>query len=313
MQNAIQSRVEKPLLSSQFPLLGVPRQGKVRDIYDLGQFLLLVATDRISAFDVVLPDGIPGKGYVLTQLSRFWFDWFSGRGISHHFVTDDVDRFPENCRPYRALLAGRSLLVRKAAPLPVECIVRGYMAGSGWKEYRKTGAIAGEVLPPGLRSSSRLPTPIFTPSTKAPVGEHDQAISFHEMESLCGVALARTVRDISLSIYQDASAHAESVGLVIADTKMEFGLDPETGAPMVIDELLTPDSSRFWPEATPDRPQVSFDKQFVRDYLLLHWDGTGPPPPLPAEIIQQTSQKYFEALERLTGMAPGVHPCPSPR
>jgi phosphoribosylaminoimidazole-succinocarboxamide synthase len=320
---AIPTPTDLPLLSSDLPLLGTPRRGKVRDIYDLGDTLLLVATDRISAFDVILPNGIPDKGYVLTQLSLFWFQWLSARGIPHHLLTSDVEKFPEACQPYRNVLAGRSMWVRKVAPLPVECIVRGYLAGSGWKEYAETGTIAGQRMPTGLCSGSRLPGPIFTPSTKADQGAHDQNISFDAMQALCGAKVATAARDLSLAIYQGASAHTESRGLILADTKMEFGLDPETNTLMVIDELLTPDSSRFWPMASEgdhcsqppqgSQPQVSFDKQFVRDYLLSrNWNGTPPPPPLPDEIIQKTRQKYFEALQRLTG-TPDLPSCPNPR
>ncbi|MFY9269617.1 MAG: phosphoribosylaminoimidazolesuccinocarboxamide synthase [Candidatus Manganitrophaceae bacterium] len=297
------------LLESNFPGLGTPRRGKVRDIYDLGETFLFVATDRISAFDVILPEGIPGKGYVLTQLSLHWFDFFAKKGdsVPNHFLTADFDRFPEQCRPYRGVLEGRSMLVRKAEPLPVECVVRGYLSGSGWKEYLKTGAICGEKLPLGLVESARLLEPIFTPSTKAPIGIHDVNISFAEMNSGIGAALAEEVRAASLRIYRQAAAYAEARGIIIADTKMEFGIDPQTKRPILIDELLTPDSSRFWPidTYTPGKAQPSFDKQYVRDYLLsVQWDGTPPPPHLPPSVIEQTSRKYFEALDRLTKPVP---------
>ncbi len=293
------------LLESHLPGLGEPTRGKVRDIYDLGDAFLFVATDRISAFDVVLPEGIPGKGYVLTQFSLYWFDWFSKKedSIQNHVLTAAFDRFPVKCKPYREVLEGRSMLVRKAEPLPVECIVRGYLSGSGWKEYQKTGTVCGERLPAGLLESARLPEPIFTPSTKAPMGTHDINISFEEMKLKVGAALAEEVRAASLNIYKKAAARAEECGIIIADTKMEFGLDPQTKRPILIDELLTPDSSRFWPidAYAPGKGQPSFDKQYVRDYLLsIRWNGTPPPPHLPAPVVEQTSRKYFEALERLT-------------
>ncbi len=296
------------LLESQFSRLGVPKRGKVRDIYDLGDTLLLVATDRISAFDAILPDGIPGKGYVLTQLSLFWFEWLSKMmdGVPHHLLTADINCFPEQCLPYREILDGRSMVVRKAKPLPVECIVRGYISGSGWKAYREGGAIAGEKLPEKLVESSRLPDPIFTPSTKGEIGVHDITISFNEMTAIVEKSLSEEIREICIRIYKKASCLAEEKGIIIADTKMEFGLDPATGSLMLIDELLTPDSSRFWPLAAyaPGRGQPSFDKQYVRDYLLsIKWEGKGPAPHLPQAVIEQTSHRYFEALERLTGVA----------
>jgi len=281
------------------------KRGKVRDIYDLGDCLLIVATDRISAFDVILPDGIPGKGYVLTQLSLFWFRWLDRQKdkIDHHLITDDFNIFPASLHPYRQILEGRSMLVKKVAPLPVESIVRGYLAGSGWKEYQHSGSICGQRLSHGLLDSSRLPEPIFTPSTKGEIGEHDINITFDEMKKRVGV-FSEEVREKSLSIYKQAAAFAEERGIIIADTKMEFGVDPRTNRLLLIDELLTPDSSRFWPKNNyqPGKSQISFDKQYVRDYLLsINWNGnTLPPPALPQPVIQQTSQKYFEALERLT-------------
>ncbi|MBI3802565.1 MAG: phosphoribosylaminoimidazolesuccinocarboxamide synthase [Nitrospirae bacterium] len=293
------------LLQSDLSGLGTPVRGKVRDIYDLGDSFLFVASDRISAFDVVLPEGIPGKGYVLTQLSLHWFNHFAkmGDSVPNHVITADFDRFPKQCQPHRDVLEGRSMLVRKAEPLPVECIVRGYLSGSGWKEYQKSGTVCGEKLPAGLVESARLPEPIFTPSTKAPMGTHDINIPFDEMKSKVGAALAEEVRTASLNIYKKAAAHAEARGIIIADTKMEFGLDPKTKRPILIDELLTPDSSRFWPMDTyqPGTGQPSFDKQYVRDYLLsIHWNGNPPPPHLPPSVVEQTSQKYEEALDRLT-------------
>lgn len=286
-------------------MIGVPKKGKVRDIYDLGEFLLFVATDRISAFDVILPEGIPGKGYVLTQLSRAWFEWFSQMPDAppNHYVTADFNRFPERCRPYREILEGRSMLVRKAQHLPVECIVRGYLSGSGWKEYLQTGSVSGVPLPAGLAESDRLPEPIFTPSTKAPIGTHDLNISFEEMKSLVGESTAEEVRKAGLFIYRKAAERAEGRGIIIADTKMEFGIDPEAGRPILIDELLTPDSSRFWPRTAyaPGKAQPSFDKQYVRDYLLsMNWNGTPPPPHLPEEVVEQTRRRYFEALDLLS-------------
>lgn len=299
--------IKEVLLESHLPQLGQAVRGKVRDIYDLGDSLLFVATDRISAFDVILPEGIPGKGSVLTQLSLHWFDWFSKRDhpVSHHVLTADFDRYPEKCAPYRNLLEGRSMIVREAEPLPVECIVRGYLSGSGWKEYLQKGSISGIKLPTGLVESARLSEPIFTPSTKAAVGSHDMNISFEEMEALVGTGVAKEVRESSLRIYKAAAEKAEACGLIIADTKMEFGLDPKTRSLILIDELLTPDSSRFWPRASyaPGKGQPSFDKQFVRDYLLsIHWDGTPPPPHLPEKVVQQTRERYVEALRRLTSV-----------
>jgi len=285
--------------------LGRKKSGKVRDIYDLGETLLLVATDRISAFDVVLPDGIPGKGYVLTQLSRFWFDWLNSvqMNFSHHLISTEFEKFPKACLRFRETLEGRSMLVKKAKPLPVECIVRGYLSGSGWKEYRETGKICGMTLPPGLKESERLPEPIFTPSTKAVQG-HDENISFERMKSMTGEALAQEARSLSLMIYERASEFARSRGIIIADTKMEFGVEFQTGRLLLIDEVLTPDSSRFWPEDgyVPGRGQPSFDKQFVRDYLdSVRWNRQVPAPRLPKDVIRKTSEKYFEALHRLTG------------
>ncbi|MFQ5588422.1 MAG: phosphoribosylaminoimidazolesuccinocarboxamide synthase [Nitrospiria bacterium] len=293
------------LLESRLPGLNLLFRGKVRDIYDLGETLLFVATDRISAFDVVLPEGIPGKGYVLTQLSVFWFRWLSEMADmpETHLVTADSDEFPAACKPYRDVLSGRSLIVKKTTPLPVECIVRGYLSGSGWKEYGQKGAVSGLPLPTGLLESARLPEPIFTPSTKAEQGDHDMNIPFEEMSREIGSALSREIRAISLSIYKKAAAFALKRGIIIADTKMEFGLNPATGRPLLIDEVLTPDSSRFWPlkEYAPGAGQPSFDKQYVRDYLLsIHWAGGAPPPHLPEEVVKRTSERYFEALTRLT-------------
>jgi phosphoribosylaminoimidazole-succinocarboxamide synthase len=276
-------------------------QGKVRDIYDLGEHLLIVATDRISAFDVVLPDPIPFKGKVLNQISRFWFEKM-GDMVSHHLVTTEVDDFPKALQGYRKVLEGRSMLVKKTKPLPVECVVRGYLSGSGWKEYQEGGSVSGVVLPPHLLESSKLPGPLFTPSTKAEIGTHDENINFEKVGEIIGKDLARRIKEISLQVYKKAVKIAENNGIIIADTKFEFGM--KDGELLLIDELLTPDSSRFWPrdQYEPGRPQASFDKQFVRDYLIsINWDRKPPAPNLPVEIILKTSEKYREAYRRLTG------------
>lgn len=282
--------------------LGVKKQGKVRDMYDLGDCLLLIASDRISAFDVVLPEGIPGKGYVLTQLSKFWFDrlWQEDGLVPHHLRTMNPDEFPEACKPHLDVLAGRSMIVEKADPLPVECIVRGYLSGSAWKEYKTQGTVCEQPLSQGLRESNKFPLPLFTPSTKATKG-HDENISFEKMSAMIGVELAEQVKQASIMIYQRAAALAEERGIIIADTKFEFGLHRETKQLLIIDELLTPDSSRFWPKDLYEagKSQPSFDKQFVRDYLdSIGWDHNPPPPHLPEEVVKQTSAKYREALER---------------
>ena len=277
-------------------------RGKVRDIYDLGDRLLVVATDRLSAFDVILPDGIPNKGRVLTQISAFWFHRLTDV-VPHHVVSADIGDFPEPFRSRPDLFAGRSMLVRKAAPVTVECVVRGYITGSGWNDYRKSGAICGIRLPAGLRESEKLPQPIFTPTTKAEVGLHDENITFAEVIGLVGKENAHRLRDLSIRLYSEGAAYARTRGMIIADTKFEFGLDPE-GRLIWIDEALTPDSSRFWPleSYTPGGSQPSFDKQFVRDYLLgLNWDKRPPAPQLPAHVIATTAKKYEEALERITG------------
>ena len=275
-------------------------RGKVRDIYDLGDKLLLVASDRISAFDVILPTLIPDKGKILTQMSEFWFGVMKDL-VPHHLITTNVDDFPAPCQPHREALDGRSMLVKKSLPAPVECIVRGYLAGSGWKDYRQTGSVCGIRLPKGLVEASRLDQPIFTPSTKAAVGAHDVNITFDEMIGKVGKKRAELMRDATIAIYLRARDVAEKKGIIIADTKFEFGIEGD--AIMLIDEVLTPDSSRFWPSAgyvagkTPD----SFDKQFVRDYLLnLPWDMKSPAPELPPEIVRKTQEKYREALRRLT-------------
>jgi phosphoribosylaminoimidazole-succinocarboxamide synthase len=290
---------EEALLSTDLPDLKLFKRGKVRDIYDLGDRLLIVATDRISAFDVVLPSAIPHKGRVLTKLSSFWFD-FTRDLVPNHLITSDFRRFPEELRRYWTL-EGRAMLVRKAKPLPVECVVRGYISGSAWREYREKSSVCGIKLPKGLRESDRLPEPIFTPATKAETG-HDINITEEEVRRLIGGELAEFVREKSIAVYEKAAAYAERRGVIIADTKMEFGLSGDRV--ILIDELLTPDSSRFWPkeEYSPGRAQPSFDKQFVRDYLeSVGWDKRPPAPELPEHIIERTSQKYLEALEKLTG------------
>jgi len=283
-------------------LPGFPRhQGKVRDIYDLGDKLLLVATDRISAFDVVMAEPIPDKGRILTRLSAFWFRHLQ-EVTANHLLSLEVGDFPEACQPYREILAGRTMLVRKCRPLPVECIVRGFLSGSGWNEYRASGSIGGFALPPGLVESARLPEPIFTPSTKAELGEHDLNISFGEMAAEIGMELAARVRDLSLALYLRAQEWAEPRGIIIADTKFEFGLTD--GELLLIDEVLTPDSSRFWPQEDyrPGGPQKSYDKQYLRDYLeSLGWNKKPPPPPLPPEVIVNTRRRYLQALKALTG------------
>ena len=282
------------------PGLKLFNRGKVRDIYDLGDKLLLVASDRISAFDVILPTLIPDKGKILTQLSEFWFAIMKDL-LPHHLITSRVEEFPAACQPHRAQLEGRSMLVKKSTPAPVECIVRGYLAGSGWKDYQQSGSLCGISLPKGLVEASRLEEPIFTPSTKAPVGAHDVNISFDDMISKVGRKRAEKMRDATIAIYRRARELAEKKGIIIADTKLEFGLEGDDI--MLIDEVLTPDSSRFWPMDgyKPGKTPDSFDKQFVRDYLInLPWDMKSPPPVLPPEIVKKTQDKYMEALRRLT-------------
>ena len=289
------------VLSTNIEGLPPPRQGKVRDIYETDEHLLIVATDRVSAFDVVLPDGIPGKGRVLTRLSRFWFEYLK-EVVPNHFVSVEVEDFPPACRPYREMLTGRAMLVTKAKPLPVECIVRGYLAGSGWQEYRATRTICGIALPPGLRESERLPEPLFTPSTKAPAGTHDENISFSEVERLVGRELAAQIRDISLALYRAAHAFAHTKGFLLADTKFEFGL--REGQLLLIDEAFTPDSSRFWRAEVyqPGAPQESYDKQIIRNYLIsLGWNRRPPAPHLPPAIIAQAAARYQEICAHLTG------------
>ncbi len=286
-----------PILQTELPGLPV-RHGKVRDVYELDEHLLLVATDRISAFDWILPTGIPDKGRVLTGLSQFWFGYLQ---TPHHLITSDVDQMPLPEGVDRERLRGRSMLARRAQVVPIECVVRGYLAGSGWTEYQQSGEVCGVQLPAGLVESDRLPEPIFTPATKAEQGDHDENISFDRMVSEVGTELAEELRRRSIDLYQRGVMHAESCGLLLADTKFEFGrVDEEL---ILIDEALTPDSSRFWPadHYEPGRSQSSFDKQFVRDWLLASdWDRDSQPPELPEEIITRTREKYVEAFERIT-------------
>jgi phosphoribosylaminoimidazole-succinocarboxamide synthase len=289
------------VVQTDFKDLPLRGRGKVRDIYDLGDTLLIVATDRISAFDVVMPDPIPDKGMVLTQISRLWFE--TTRDIvDNHLISTEVEDFPEVCQPYQEILTGRTMWVRKAEPLPVECVVRGYLSGSGWGEYETRGEVCGIRLPEGLVESSKLEEPIFTPATKAEAGTHDENISFEKVIEIIGRERAEQIKTISISIYRRASEMAEKKGIIVADTKFEFGISEEKT--LLIDEVLTPDSSRFWPkdEHRPGGPQKSFDKQFLRDYLLsLGWDKSPPAPQLPREIIEKTRERYLEALRRLAG------------
>jgi phosphoribosylaminoimidazole-succinocarboxamide synthase len=291
-----------PLLESKLPGIKLWKRGKVRDVYEVGDKLLLIATDRLSAFDVVLPTGIPGKGVLLTQMSLFWFELLSDV-VPHHVVSADVSEYPDALERFRDQLEGRSMLVQKTDVLPIECVVRGYIVGSGWKDYKKTGAICGIALPAGLRESDRLEPPIFTPATKAETG-HDENISFETMIGTVGQDRAAEARRVSLEIYERARAHAEARGIIVADTKFEFGI--RDGRLVWIDEALTPDSSRFWPRDAyaPGRSQPSFDKQFVRDYLeTLDWDKQPPGPELPPEVVARTVEKYVEAFDRLRGEA----------
>jgi len=293
---------DTPLLTTSFTGIELFRRGKVRDVYDLKDKLLVVSTDRISCFDVVLPTGIPRKGEVLTQLSLFWFD-LTRDIIANHYISADVSTYPKELQKYAGLLKGRSMLVKKAKTVPVECVVRGYLSGSGWKEYQKSRSICGIKLPDGLRESDKLPEPIFTPSTKEDVG-HDINVSQEYVEKQLGKDVTGTLRETSIALYNKASHYAESKGIIIADTKFEFGVYENTI--ILIDEILTPDSSRFWPrdEYTPGGSQPSFDKQFVRDYLeTLTWDKTPPGPELPDEIVQKTRQKYLQALTMISGKA----------
>jgi phosphoribosylaminoimidazole-succinocarboxamide synthase len=289
------------LLKSNFEGLKLLKRGKVRDVYEVEEKLLIVASDRISAFDVVMDDPIPDKGKILTKLSLFWFDHLK-RIVENHVISADPADYPEVCRKHAKELEGRSMLVKKATPLAVECIVRGYLSGSGWNEYQGKGSVCGISLPRGLKESDRLPEPIFTPSTKAEQGIHDENISFETMREILGRNTAEKVRDLSLRIYEAGRELAARKGIIIADTKFEFGfIDNRI---ILIDEVLTPDSSRFWPMDSyrPGSPQKSFDKQFLRDYLTsLNWPKRPPPPRLPKEVVGRTRDKYMEALESLTG------------
>jgi len=291
-----------PIVSeTNFSSLELLTRGKVRDIYNVGNNLLIVATDRISAFDVIMDDPVPDKGKILTKISIYWFIKLSPI-IANHLISINPDEYPDECSPYREFLIGRSMLVQKAKPLPVECVVRGYISGSGWLEYKKTGGISGVPLPEGLEESSKLVEPIFTPSTKGEPGTHDENISYDEVVKLTDAKTARVIKDTSLRLYEEGRDMAIKSGIIIADTKFEFGIVNDNI--ILIDEVLTPDSSRFWPadEYKAGGPQKSFDKQFLRDYLNgLNWSKQPPPPRLPAEIIQVTREKYLEVLKRLTG------------
>ena len=288
------------LFKTDFPGLNLLHRGKVRDIYKVGRHLLIVATDRLSAFDVVLPTPIPGKGRILTQMSLFWFEKLKDL-MPNHLVQADVTQFPEELKPFSKFLEGRSMLVKEAKPLPVECIVRGYITGSGWKDYLRTGSVCDIKLPEGMLESQQLPDAMFTPSTKADVGSHDENISFEQVRKLLGKDVAEKARDISIRLYKTAADYARERGMIIADTKFELGISG--GELILIDEVLTPDSSRFWPaeDYSPGKSQPSFDKQFVRDYLeSISWNKKSPGPDLPADIAGKTRQRYLEALRRLT-------------
>ncbi len=296
-----------PLIHTSYSDLSLFRRGKVRDVYELGDRLLIVATDRISAFDYVLGSGIPDKGKVLNQLSAFWFERLAGV-VPHHMITIDVDQFPEAARAHADQLQGRAMLVRMTEPVPIECVARGYLSGSGWKEYQQTGSVCGIKLPPGLRESDRLPEPIFTPATKAESG-HDVNISEDDAADLVGRGVVTRLKALTLELYRQGVAHAEPRGIIIADTKFEFGLAGGAGPEhlILIDEALTPDSSRFWPwsQYTPGKGQPSFDKQFVRDYLeQINWNKQPPVPSLPDDVVLRTREKYLEAFRLLTGRPP---------
>lgn len=289
------------VIQTDFTDLKIFKRGKVRDVYDLGDTLLMIATDRISAFDVVMPDPIPDKGKILTQISLFWFDLMRPL-LSNHIISSKTDDYPEECKKYAEILEGRSMLVKKTKPLPIECVVRGYISGSGWKSYQESGTICGIKLPEGLNESEKLNEAIFTPSTKEEVGTHDVNIDFAETVNLVGNDIADKVKSLSYEIYKKGAEIAEEKGIIIADTKFEFGLIEDEI--ILIDEVLTPDSSRFWPKDTyhPGGSQESFDKQYLRDYLLsINWDQKPPAPPLPEEVIKNTRNKYIEALNKLTG------------
>lgn len=290
-----------PVVETSFKDIKLMKRGKVRDVYDLGEHLLMIVSDRISAFDVVMPDPIPDKGKILTRISLFWFDAMQSL-VKNHVVSGDVDTFPTVCKPYADVLRDRSMLVKKATPLPIECVVRGYISGSGWKSYQETGRVCGIELPGGLKESEKLPEPIFTPSTKEEIGQHDINIDFDEAVNRIGREAAEKVRELSIEIYRKGAALAEKKGIIIADTKFEFGY--HAGELILIDEVLTPDSSRFWPQAayTPGGAQKSYDKQYLRDYLVsIKWNKQPPAPDLPQKVIENTRGKYLEALNQLTG------------
>jgi len=294
------------VMETEIKALNLVKRGKVRDIYDLGDALLMVASDRISAFDVVMPEIVPDKGKILNLISLYWFDIMSDL-VPNHVITGDVEAFPESCRPYADLLASRSMLVKKCAPLPIECVVRGYISGSGWKSYQKEQSVCGIELPAGLKESDPLPEPIFTPSTKEEVGVHDININFEEAARRVGRQMAERVRDVSLAIYKKGARLALEKGIIIADTKFEFGI--ADGDLILIDEVLTPDSSRFWPsdQYAPGGPQPSFDKQYLRDYLdSIKWNKQPPAPHLPEDVIANTRKKYLEALQAITGTTYGI-------
>jgi phosphoribosylaminoimidazole-succinocarboxamide synthase len=298
--------MKTPVSETDFQDLNLIKRGKVRDIYDLGENLLMVATDRISAFDVVMPDPIPDKGIILTQISLYWFEIMKPI-IENHVVSADVNEYPSVCQPYAETLRGRSMLVKKTNPLPIECVVRGYISGSGWKSYQESGSVCGISLAPGLQESDKLPEPIFTPSTKEELGAHDINIDFEETINRIGIDHASKVRDLSLAIYKKGAAIANEKQIIIADTKFEFGLVGDDI--ILIDEVLTPDSSRFWPQESyqPGGAQQSFDKQYVRDHLIsINYNQQPPGPVLPADIISNTRKKYLEALTQLTGDSHGL-------
>ncbi len=294
------------LIQSEFTELTLLARGKVRDLYEVGSDLLLLATDRISAFDHVLGSGIPDKGEILTQMSVFWFDFLKDV-VRNHLISTNVEEYPAALQPYAESLRGRSMYVRRAKMFPVECVVRGYLSGSGWKDYKATGGVCGIPLPPGLKESDKLPEPLFTPASKSQGGEHDENVSFAQVIEQVGQQHAEKLRDLSLEIYSRAASHAASCGLILADTKFEFGM--VDGEIILADEVLTPDSSRYWPadQYAPGGVQPSFDKQFVRDYLEeIHWNKQAPAPPLPESVVLKTRGKYLEALRLVTGKGLGA-------